>query len=79
MLTKRQREILTQMAEHPDDNDGEIAYERGSAYLGDTPIAPRTVFALIRLMAISEEGQSQVGKGVERYRINDTGRALIDR
>ncbi len=40
------------MAAYPHDDEGEIAYERGVAYLGDTRIAAHSVFALIRLMAI---------------------------
>jgi len=77
VLTKRQHEILTIMADHPDDDVGEIAYERGTAYLGDTRIAARTVFALLRLCAISE--YDPTGKLVEYYRINSTGLALIGR
>jgi len=77
LLTKRMREILTIMADHPDDDEGEIAYERGTAYLGDTRIAARTVNALIRLYAINE--YDPTGKSVEYYRINETGRKLIGR
>lgn len=74
-LTKRQREILAIMAAHPHDDEGELVYERGVAYLGEEPVAARTVFALLRACAISLEDTSQVG-GLERYRLNETGRAL---
>ena len=76
-LTKRQREILAQMAAHSDDDDGELVYERGRGFLGNDPVAARTVFALLRLCAISLEG-GEVG-GFERYRINETGQALLKR
>jgi hypothetical protein len=65
------------MARHPDDDEGELVYERGSAYLGDVPVAPRTVFALIRLCAISEQPFGPIGS-VERYRINETGREILE-
>lgn len=79
LLTKRMRELLTIMADHPDDDAGEIVYERGTAYLGDTRIAARTVFALIGLCAISlRSGSHSVGQ-YERYSINETGRQLIGR
>jgi len=79
LLTKRQREILTILADHPDDDEGEIAYERGMAYLGDTRIAARTVFALIGLCAISlRSGNRSVGQ-CERYSINETGLRWIGR
>lgn len=73
-LTKRQLDILTRMAAHPHDEDGELVYERGVAFLGDEPIAARTVFALLRACTISLEDVSAVGS-FERYRINETGRA----
>jgi hypothetical protein len=74
-MTKRQAEILRQMAERQDDDEGEIAYEKGIAYLGNTRIAARTVFALLRMMAISMSQFSTVGT-FERYQINETGRKL---
>ena len=72
LLTKRQREVLLMMDE---DEDCDIAYERGTAFVGNTPIAARTVFALIRHCAISLDEDSRVGR-FERYRINGTGRWL---
>lgn len=73
MLTKRQRGILQAMA---DDENCDIAYERGTAYVGDTRIAARTVFALMRMCAISLDGDSRIGQ-FERYRINETGLQLL--
>jgi len=73
-LTPRQLEVLAIMAAHPDDDEGELVYERGAAYLGDTRIAARTVFALLRACVIREDGPNA---GIERYRINETGRALL--
>ena len=73
-LTKRQREILTIMAAHPDDDAGELVYERGVAFLGDTRVAARSVMALIRACAVRADGEPG---GFERYRINETGRALV--
>jgi hypothetical protein len=75
ILTKRQREILTVMR----DTDEELVYESGRGYLDCSPVAARTVFALLRLCAISLDPYSaKPGEGVERYTINGTGRALLD-
>ena len=74
LLTKRQLEVLRIMAAHPDDDEGELVYERGRGYLGDDPVAPRTLTALLRACAISLDSLS--GQ-VERYHINETGRALV--
>lgn len=76
-LTRRQEAILRTMAEHPDDDEGELVYERGVAYLGLERVAARTVFALIRLSVISLERDSVVGS-FERYRINETGVKLLE-
>jgi len=74
LLSKRQLEVLRIMAAHPDDDEGELVYERGCAFLGDERVAPRTVTALLRACAISDTAW---GGGIERYRINETGRALV--
>ena len=75
ILTKRQRAVLSAMAADLDGDAGELVYERGRGYLGDEPVAARTVFALLRLCAISLRG-GEIG-GLERYRISSTGRALL--
>jgi hypothetical protein len=64
------------MARHRDDDEGELVYERGVGYLGLSPVAGRTVFALLRLCAISLETGSVIGE-CERYRINETGEAYL--
>jgi hypothetical protein len=59
------------------DEDEDLVYERGSGYVGDTcVVSGRTLFALLRHCAISEEIGSEVG-GFERYSINSTGRELL--
>ena len=74
-LTPRQLEVLAVMAAHYEDDEGELCYERGVAYLGDVRIAARTVTALLRACAIRAEHEQNAP--VERYRINSTGRALL--
>lgn len=71
MLTKRQREILTVMR----DTEEELVYERGQGYVGDSPVAARTVFALFRLCAV--RNVSDTKGGLERYVINETGTRLL--
>lgn len=79
-LTRRQREILRIMAADSDGDDGELVYERGEGWLGLERVAPRTVFALLRACAITLDGEGIGGDGrLERYRINETGRQLIQR
>jgi hypothetical protein len=75
LLTKRQREILTQMAAHPHDDLGELVYERGAGYLGNDRVAPKTVFALLWLCVLHlDSGEPGC---VERYTINETGVKLL--
>lgn len=74
-ITKRQLEILRIMRDKADDEDGELVYDRGTGYIGNEPVAARTVFALLRLRAISA---CQCGSGIERYCINETGKRLLD-
>jgi hypothetical protein len=75
MLTKRQLEILKIMRDNADNEDGEIIYERGLGYIGLERIAPRTLFGLLRLAAISAD--SFQSGDVERYHINGTGKQLL--
>ena len=66
------------MAADPDGDDGELVYECGEGWLGLDRVAPRTVFALLRACAISLDIGGVGGDGcLERYRINETGRALL--
>lgn len=76
MLTKRQREMLIRMRADPHGEDGELVYERGVGYIGHDRVSGRTVFALIKLCAISSVS-GNVGE-LERYRINETGTNLLD-
>jgi hypothetical protein len=79
-LTKREAEILTRMRDAPEgDDDGELVYDGGrTAWLGLDHVAPRTLFKLLRLCAISADQFNKGGGGAERFTINDTGRALLD-
>jgi len=72
ILTKRQLEVLRIMR----DEDEELVYERGIGYVGYSPVAARTVFALLRAMALHAEHGSEPGS-FERYTINETGRNLL--
>jgi hypothetical protein len=77
-MTKRQREILAQMAAYFGEDRGELVYESGhGGWLGDKRVAPRTVYDLHRLMALHMVA-GHIG-GVERYTINETGRKLLRR
>ena len=74
ILTKRQIEILKIMYDNEDTDDGEIIYEKGIGYLGLERIAPRTIFALLRLCCISLD---QYSGNIERYHINGTGEEFL--
>ncbi len=74
ILTKRQIEILKIMYDNENTDDGEIVYEKGIGYLGLERIAPRTIFALLRLCCISLD---QYGGHIERYHINGTGEDFL--
>jgi hypothetical protein len=80
-LTKRQRWVLEQLRDGGEE--AELVYEPGAGgWLDLERIAPRTVFALVRLTAVSLESESQdVGrKGcLERYVINSFGRELLEK
>ena len=76
-LTRRQHEVLRTMAERqaadPGDDEAELVRECCDAWLGDERVASRTVDALLRACAISDTGTG----GIERYRINETGREIL--
>ena len=78
-LTRRQLGVLALMARaealDPGSDDAELVYERGRGYVGLEPVGGRTLFALLRACAVSLS-DGQVG-GLERYRLNETGRALV--
>lgn len=79
MLTKRQREILTKMADHPNDDAGELVLEGREAWLDLERTSPAMVWSLVRLMAISNQDGDGRLEGLTRWRINETGRQLIGR
>lgn len=78
-LSRRQLQVLSQMAEREDEDPGcdeaELVRECCDAYLDDVRIASRTVDALLRACAISQDGSGSF----ERYRINETGRQIVKR
>ena len=76
-LSLQQRSILLKMRDCDGTDDGELVYEHGVGYLGLDRVGGRTVFALLRFCAISLEPFSKIGE-VERYRINETGRKLLE-
>lgn len=73
-MTPRQREVLVRMR---DSEDGELVYSKGQCWIGYERVAPRTLFALLRMIAVSMDKCSKVGE-CERYHINEIGRELID-
>jgi hypothetical protein len=79
MLTKRQREILTQMADHPHDDEGELVLEGRDAWLNWERTSPGMIWSLVRLMAISNQDGDGRLDGLTRWRINETGRQLLGR
>jgi len=61
------------------DQDEEMVYERGQCYVGLEKFSGATFFRLLRLVAISEADHSRGVGGLERYRINETGEAMLNR
>jgi hypothetical protein len=75
-LSKRQLEVLRILRDNKDTEEGELVYERGIGYVGDSPVSAQTVFALLRLAALRPTDGSQIGC-FERYTINSTGEKLL--
>ncbi len=73
VLSDRQRELLTLMR----DNEEELVYEAGIAYVGLVSTNKRMVDSLLRLCAIRLEDGFALG-GFERYTINGTGLKLLN-
>ena len=69
VLTRRQREILTIMR----DKDEDLLYEHGRGFIGQSSVAPRTVFALLRMCAIHSDSMDDV-----YYHITGTGLKLLN-
>lgn len=79
-LTRRQREVLEHLREHYGTEEGELVHEGRQAFLGssaDDPVAPRTVFALLRLCAITPIGEEK-DRGANYYEISGTGKKILD-
>lgn len=72
LITKRQLEILRIMR----DDEEELVYYGGEAWLGNERVSSRSLFALLRVCAISLDTFSKVG-AFERYHLNETGRSYI--
>jgi len=58
------------------DEDEELVYERGRAYIDVDRVSKAVVFSLLRACAISLDSYSRLG-GCERYHINGTGLTLL--
>lgn len=71
-LTAKQARILRKMR----DEDEELVFEKRNGWCGDVRVGSRLVTGLLLLMALRMDPLSVVG-GVERYRINDTGKRLL--
>lgn len=77
-LTRRQREILQWLADHEDDEDGELVQEGREVWYGLERTSPGLVLSLVRMMAISADGLGGgIGSRVERWRINGTGKRIL--
>lgn len=77
MISAAAKRTLVRMQEAEDDDEygGEIVCEGRVCYVGLDRISKATVFELLRYVLISDE--SEQGKGVERYTINEEGRAMV--
>ena len=78
MISKAAMRVLTQMkaAEDTDDlDDAEIVCEGRSCYVGLDSISKATVNELLRLVLVRDD--SDQGKGMQRYSLNEEGRAMV--
>lgn len=76
-LTKIQRNILQQMADHIDDEEGELLCSRpGGWWLGCSRVAGPTGFFLLRFCLIRKCSFSS--EKTERYTINEYGRRALN-
>jgi len=79
-LTRRQAEILTRMRDAPEGSDeSELVCDGGrTVWLRYDRVSKATLFALLRLCAISGDGLA-ASNDIERYHLNGTGRAILAR
>jgi hypothetical protein len=68
---------MSDAATRGDYEGAEIVCGGKECWLGDRRVQRRTVIWLLRMMAISD--RSEEGAALERYCINDTGRAILRR
>ena len=79
MISQAAMRVLTQMKQaEAEDNldDAEIVCEGRSCYIGLSSISKATVNELLRLVLIHDD--SNQGGGMERYSLNEEGRAMVD-
>ncbi len=79
MISKAAMRVLTRLKDAEDaDNldDAEIVCDGRTCYVGLTSIAKATVNQLLRLVLISDD--SDQGGGMERYSLNEEGRAMVN-
>lgn len=78
-LPARLMRLLSDMAEAEREErweDAEVVRDGRSVWLGCEPVPGRDLDALIALTALSNSGEE---KGLERFVLNGTGRALLRR
>lgn len=78
VLSNAARKALKRMKAAEDADDlysAEIVCEGRECYVGLDRIAKATVFELLRYVLIHDD--SEQGKGVERYTLNEEGRAIL--
>ena len=71
--------ILTRLKDAEDaDNmdDAEVVCEGRTCFVGLDTVSKAKVYELLRLVLISDD--SEQGKGVERYSLNEEGRAMVN-
>lgn len=66
------RRALLAIQAHP---DGEMVFERGRCYVGETRFAASTFYLLVRCMVLRNES-GKPGE-FERWTLNETGRATL--
>lgn len=75
-MTKRQAYALKLLRDNANKEDGEMVYEKGECWIGLEKFGRKTLFALLRLMALRIDSHSTIG-GFEIYTINETGLNLF--
>ena len=78
MISRAANRILERLkaAEDSDNlDDAEIVCEGRTCFVGLDTVSKATVYELLRLVLIRDD--SDQGKGVERYSLNEEGRALL--